>query len=58
MIGLQILQRRRKVAERYVQAFADIPVANVSDCMNRRPLAGPACAPCTRAAASAARPSP
>ena len=29
MVGLQILQRRRKVAERYVQAFADIPVANV-----------------------------
>ncbi len=25
MVGLQILQRRRKVAERYVQAFADIP---------------------------------
>lgn len=35
MVGLQILQRRRKVAERHVQAFAAIPVANVSDCMTR-----------------------
>lgn len=41
MVGLQILQRRRKVAERYVQAFADIPVANVSDCMTRMTAGGP-----------------
>jgi regulator of RNase E activity RraA len=41
MVGLQILKRQRAVAERHVQAFADIPVANVSDCMTRLTAAGP-----------------
>lgn len=41
MLGFQILQRRRQVDARYVQAFADIPVANVSDCMARLTAGGP-----------------
>jgi regulator of RNase E activity RraA len=41
MIGFQILQRRRQVDARHVQAFADIPVANVSDCMTRLTAGGP-----------------
>lgn len=41
MVGFQILQRRRQVDARYVQAFADIPVANVSDCMTRMFAGGP-----------------
>jgi RraA family protein len=41
MVGLQILKRQRQVAAQYVQAFADIPVANVSDCMTRLTAAGP-----------------
>ncbi|MBC5783163.1 RraA family protein [Ramlibacter sp. USB13] len=41
MVGFQILQRRRQVDARYVQAFADIPVANVSDCMTRLTAGGP-----------------
>jgi regulator of RNase E activity RraA len=40
MVGLQILKRRRQVAAHIVQAFADIPVANVSDCMSRMTAAG------------------
>ena len=41
MVGLQILRRTRQVDARYVQAFADIPVANVSDCMTRMTAGGP-----------------
>src|SRR3954465_6413146 len=41
MVGFQILQRRRQVDARYVQAFAEIPVANVSDCMTRLTAGGP-----------------
>lgn len=41
MVGFQILQRRRQVDARYVQAFANIPVANVSDCMTRLTAGGP-----------------
>lgn len=41
MVGLQILQRRRAVSASQVQAFADIPVANVSDCMTRMTAGGP-----------------
>ena len=41
MVGFQILQRRRQVDARYVQAFAEIPVANVSDCMTRMTAGGP-----------------
>jgi regulator of RNase E activity RraA len=41
MVGLQILKRTRQVAERYVQAYQDVPVANISDCMTRMTAAGP-----------------
>jgi RraA family protein len=41
MIGLQILSRKRQVAERHVQAYAGLPVANISDCMTRMTAAGP-----------------
>jgi regulator of RNase E activity RraA len=41
MVGLQILQRTRQVDARYVRAFAEIPVANVSDCMTRMTAGGP-----------------
>src|SRR5437764_436906 len=41
MVGFQILQRRRQVDARYVQAFAEIPVANISDCMTRMTAGGP-----------------
>jgi regulator of RNase E activity RraA len=41
MVGLQILKRRERISERYVQAFASIPVANVSDCMMRMTAGGP-----------------
>ena len=41
MVGLQILKRTRQVAERYVQAYEGIPVANISDCMTRMTAAGP-----------------
>jgi len=40
MIGLQILARRRAVDERTVEAFAGIPVANLSDCMRRMTAGG------------------
>ena len=40
MVGLQILKRQRQVDARCVQAFADIPVANVSDCMTRMTAGG------------------
>ena len=41
MVGLQILARRQRIAQRYVDAFATLPVANVSDCMTRLTAGGP-----------------
>ena len=41
MIGLQILRRERQVPAHLVQAFAGLPVANISDCMARMSAAGP-----------------
>ena len=41
MVGLQILKRQRQVGEQFIQAFAGIPVANVSDCMTRMTAGGP-----------------
>ena len=41
MVGLQILQRKRQVPERLVQAYRGLPVANISDCMTRMTAAGP-----------------
>ena len=40
MVGLQILQRKRQVSERHVQAYRGLPVANISDCMTRMTAAG------------------
>jgi len=40
MVGLQILKRQRRISERLVQAFASLPVANVSDCMSRMTAGG------------------
>lgn len=48
MVGLQILQRRRAVTPQQVQAFHDIPVANVSDCMTRMTAGGPRLRPMHR----------
>ena len=41
MLGLRILQRQRCVSPQLVQAFAGLPVANISDCMSRMTAAGP-----------------
>jgi len=41
MAGLQILKRTRAVSENYVQAYRDVPVANISDCMARMTAGGP-----------------
>ena len=41
MIGLQILRRTQRIDDKYVQAFTDIPVANISDCMTRMSAGGP-----------------
>lgn len=41
MIGLQILQRRQRIADTLVHAFDDIPVANISDSMARMTAGGP-----------------
>jgi RraA family protein len=41
MNGLRILQRGECVSSEHIAAFADIPVANISDCMARMTAAGP-----------------
>lgn len=41
MVGFQIRKRQRQVAAQFIEAFANIPVANVSDCMMRMTAAGP-----------------
>jgi len=41
MVGLQILKRTQRISQEHVQAFAEIPVANVSDCMTRLTAGGP-----------------
>lgn len=40
-IGFQVRQRARVVASPLVEAFARLPVANISDSMNRMTAAGP-----------------
>src|SRR5262245_65941266 len=40
-IGFRILARRRKVEAATVQRYRDLPVANVSDVMNRMSAGGP-----------------
>jgi len=49
MVGLQILKRTRRIPQEIVQAFAEIPVANVSDCMSRMTAGGPRLRPYHRA---------
>lgn len=41
MNGLQILKRSRQASDQHVQAYRDIPVANISDSMARMSAAGP-----------------
>ena len=41
MTGLQILKRTRQVSAQLVQAYKDLPVANISDCMARMSAGGP-----------------
>ena len=41
MIGLQIFQRTQCIDKGYVEAFNEIPVANISDCMTRMSAGGP-----------------
>ena len=48
MVGLQILERKRQVPARHVQAFQGLPVANISDCMTRMSAAGPRLRPMHR----------
>ena len=48
MHGLRILQRRRQVPARLVEAYRGLPVANVSDCMARMSAAGPRLRPMHR----------
>lgn len=40
MFGTTILQRRQCVTADLIQAYADVPVANISDCMSRLVAAG------------------
>lgn len=49
MIGLQILPRTQCIDARYVKAFGEIPVANISDCMTRMSAAGPRLRPMHKA---------
>jgi RraA family protein len=48
MIGMQILKRSRCIDSAHVQAFSEIPVANISDCMARLAAAGPRIRPMHR----------
>jgi RraA family protein len=41
MVGLQILERKRQVSPKLVEAFKGLPVANISDCMARMSSGGP-----------------
>ena len=41
MLGLRILQRSQCIDARFVRAFAELPVANISDCMSRMTSGGP-----------------
>lgn len=43
--GFQVLKRKSVVAPEWVEKFAAIPVANISDCMSRIPAGGPALRP-------------
>lgn len=47
-IGFRILKRDRVACAEHVAAFAQLPVANVSDCMSRMTAAGPTLRPMHR----------
>ena len=55
MIGLSVHQRTRSVTDADIERFRTLPVANVSDVMNRIPAAGPSLRPMHRAGALAGR---
>ena len=55
MIGLSVNQRTRSVTDADIERFRTLPVANVSDVMNRIPAAGPSLRPMHRAGALAGR---
>ena len=55
MIGLSVHQRTRSVTDADNERFRTLPVANVSDVMNRIPAAGPSLRPMHRAGALAGR---
>jgi RraA family protein len=48
MTGLQILQRTQCISADHVNAFREIPVANISDCMTRMSAGGPRLRPMHR----------
>ncbi|HZY19658.1 MAG TPA: RraA family protein [Ramlibacter sp.] len=48
MVGLQILQRTRCIGAHHIEAFASLPVANISDCMTRMTAGGPRLRPMHR----------
>ncbi|AUJ64984.1 methyltransferase [Aestuarium zhoushanense] len=47
-LGFRILKRDRVACTEHVSAFAQLPVANVSDCMSRMTAAGPTLRPMHR----------
>ena len=49
MIGLSVHKRAQAVSDADVERFRELPVANVSDVMNRIPAAGPTLRPMHRA---------
>ncbi len=55
MIGLSVHQRTRSVTDADIERFRTLPVANVSDVMNRIPAAGPSLRPMHRAGVLAGR---
>lgn len=55
-IGFQVLERARKVGDEWVARYREVPVANVSDSMNRLTAGGRVCVRCTAKACCAARP--
>lgn len=54
-IGFQVLGRERKVSAEWVARYRELPVANVSDSMNRMTAGALACVPCTVKVCSSAR---
>ncbi|WP_374524639.1 RraA family protein [Sphingopyxis sp.] len=55
MTGFSVHQRTRSVTDADIERFRSLPVANVSDVMNRIPAAGPSLRPMHRAGVLAGR---